>query len=116
MSTRAENSEVTPNGNSRELRHDSRITFRVPVRATIYPPPGRESETARICHLLTQDLSGSGVSIIYALPLFVGQRVELELPDRCRSVVVCRVASLSDGHYLAGCRFTEEIPSSSALR
>ena len=95
-------------GEKIELRQASRIPFRVPVRATIYPPPGQESKTARICHLLTQDLSGTGVSIVYAVPLAVGQRVELEMPDRTRTAEVCRVTSLSDGHYLAGCQFTDK--------
>ena len=90
-----------------ENRESSRKTFRQSVRATIYPPPGREAAKARKCHLLMQDVSGGGVGIVYAKPLCVGQRIELELPDGCRTAVVCRNESLSDGHFLIGCRFDD---------
>jgi len=91
-----------------DRRESGRIPFRLPARVTIHPPPGQETETARTCHLLTQDLSGSGIGLVYAKPLCIGQRIDLELPDRCRSAVVCRIESLSDGHYLIGCQFDDD--------
>ena len=90
-----------------ERRAASRIPFRLPLRATIYAPPGCKGDTARVCHLLAQDLSGVGVSLIYARPFQLGQRIEVEMPDRDRQAVVCRVTRMSDGRYLAGCRFEE---------
>ena len=91
-----------------ESRQSNRTAFRVSVRATIQPHPDSPSDTARVCHLLTQDLSHSGVSIVHARPFATGQRIELEFPDGCRSVVVCRTTALSDGFYLAGCRFEDD--------
>jgi hypothetical protein len=90
-----------------ERRETGRVPFRMPLRATIYASPGCKGDTARMCHLLAQDLSGSGVSLIYARPFPIGQRIGLEMPDRARTVEVCRVISLSDGHYLAGCEFVD---------
>jgi PilZ domain-containing protein len=90
-----------------ERRQAARIALRLPVRATIHPPPGNESETARICHLLIQDLSGVGVSVVYATPLVSGQRITLEMPDRPRDAVVCRIANMNDGHYLSGCTWCD---------
>jgi hypothetical protein len=90
-----------------ERRAASRIPFRLPLRATIYAPPGCKGDTARICHLLAQDLSKVGVSLIYARPFQLGQRIEIEMPDRDRQAVVCRVTSMSDGRYLAGCKFED---------
>ena len=87
-----------------KLRQASRSTFRVAVRAKIYPAADGNGRT-RACHLLTQDLSATGIGIVYARPLSEGQRIELELPDGTRSVIVRRITSLSDGHYLAGCEF-----------
>jgi hypothetical protein len=86
------------------LRQAARTPFRVAIRVTIFPPPGSEGK-ARVCHLLAQDLSASGVSIIYAIPFRIGQRIDLEMPDGLRSATVCRVTSLSDGLYLSGCQF-----------
>jgi hypothetical protein len=88
-----------------DCRRAMRIPFRLAVRATIYPPPGCEADTAKYSHVLTQDLSGEGVSIIYGKALCIGQRIDLEMPDRYRSAVVCRVEKMNDGHYLIGCRF-----------
>jgi len=88
-----------------ESRRSNRTAFRVSVRATVHPPGECPSDTARVCHLLTQDLSDGGIGIVHARPFSVGQRIELELPEGCRSVVVCRTTALSDGHYLAGCSF-----------
>lgn len=89
---------------SREQRQFARTPFRVSVRATIYPAPDGNGRT-RACHLLTQDLSATGIGIVYARPLSEGQRIGLELPEATRSVVVRRVTNLRDGHYLAGCEF-----------
>ena len=107
MGMRQDQCALLPADESKDLRQDGRSPFRVSVRATIYPPPGDEARAARICHLLTQDVSESGIGIVYARPLRVGQRIALELPDGCRSVVVCGIRILSDGRYLVGCRFDE---------
>jgi hypothetical protein len=94
-----------------EIRQDCRkamrIPFRMAVRATIYPPPGCEADTAKYTHVLTQDLSREGASVIFGKELVAGQRLDLELPDRCRSAVVCRVENMNDGHYLIACRFDD---------
>lgn len=90
-----------------ERRQASRIPFRLPLRATIYAPPDCKGDTARICHLLGQDLSRDGVSLIYARPFQLGQRIEVEMPDRDRQAVVVRVTAMSDGRYLAGCQFED---------
>ena len=92
---------------SREQRQADRTIFRVSVRSTIHPAPGGNGR-ARVCHLLTQDLSETGIGIVYARPLSEGQFIELELLDGTRTAVVCRVTNLSDGHYLAGCCFTTD--------
>ena len=94
-------------GERDERREDSRIPFRFPVRATIYAAPECKGDVVRVCHLLAQDISGSGISLVYARPFAIGQRIDVEMPDRLRSVIVCRVTSLSDGRYLAGCRFDD---------
>lgn len=94
-----------------EARGSVRQPFRVPIRATIYPPFGQESDTARYSHVLAQDLSLTGISIIYARPLLEGQEVELETPEWRRSAVVCHVESLKNGLFLIGCRFVETLPS-----
>jgi PilZ domain len=64
----------------------------------------------RVCHLLTQDLSATGVSIVYARPLTEGQRIDLELPHGTRKVIVRRITNLSDGYYLSGCEFESATP------
>ena len=65
------------------------------------------ADTARFCHVLTQDVSESGISIIYAKPLIVGQRIEVELAGRQRAAVIRRITRMADGHYLIGCRFED---------
>jgi hypothetical protein len=77
-----------------------------PTRVTIHSPAGRESG-ARVCHLLTQDLSQGGIGIIYAKPLLEGQRIEVESDSGCRWAVVCRASRMADGRYLIGCRFED---------
>src|SRR5262245_60706449 len=91
----------------RDNRQSVRNPFRISVRATINPPPGRETETVHICHVLAHDISDSGVSILLARRLTEGQQIELALPDRSRTAVVCRVAQVAGGKYLVGCRFEE---------
>jgi len=73
----------------------------------ILPPPGRESEAVRPIHVLGNDLSTSGISIIYARPLEVGQRLELEMPGKIRAAVVRCVENKERVHYLIGCQFTD---------
>jgi len=92
---------------ARDRRRAERIPFRIPMRVTISPPPGHEADRKRFAHVLAQDLSGTGLSIIYARQLSVGQRLEVDLPDCSRSVVVCRIESMNDGRYLVGCRFMD---------
>ena len=88
-----------------DCRKATRVPYRMAVRATIHPPPGSEADTSKCTHVLSQDLSGDAVSIVYGKPLCVGQRVDLEMPDRHRFCVVCRVESMEDGHFLIVCRF-----------
>ena len=91
-----------------ERRAAPRIPFRLSVRMTILPPPGRESEVVgRPIHVLGNDLSTSGISIIYAKKLDVGQKLALEMPGKiCAAVVRC-VESQERGHYLIGCQFID---------
>jgi len=90
-----------------ELRAAPRIPFRLTVRMTILPSPGHESEAVRRVHVLGNDLSTSGISIIYARKLEVGQQLELEMPGKIRAAVVRCVESKERGHYLIGCQFTD---------
>jgi hypothetical protein len=97
-----------------DARGSVRQPFRVPIRATIYPPIGQESDTARYSHVLAQDLSLTGISFIYPRRLLNGQEVEFETPEWRRSAVVCRVDRLKNGLFLMGCRFVESLPSLSS--
>jgi hypothetical protein len=90
-----------------DRRESPRTAFHLSVRVTISPPRGRETDTARFTHVLSHDVSGGGISLIYTSPLGLGQKIELEMPDRWRSATVCRIASMDDGHYLIGCQFTD---------
>jgi|SRR6476659_7311082 hypothetical protein len=90
-----------------DCRKAMRTALRLAVRAKIHPPPGCESDTSKSSHVLTQDLSGDAISIVYSKQLCVGQRIDLELPDRFRSCVVCRAKKMEDGHYLIVCRCDE---------
>ena len=87
-----------------ERRASPRIPFVFPVRMTIIPSPGREPP-ARYVHVQGNDLSETGISIIYAKKLDVGQQLELEMPGRIRAAVVRCVESKERGHYLIGCQF-----------
>jgi len=90
-----------------ERRAAPRIPFRLSVRMTILPTPGRESEGVRRVHVLGNDLSTSGISVIYARKLEVGQKLELEMPGKIRAAVVRCVESEDRGHYLIGCQFVD---------
>jgi hypothetical protein len=90
-----------------DSRASARRALRLPARVTIYPPSGRATDTARYCHVLTQDISESGISIIYAKPLLVGQQIAVELSSGLKATVVSRVSCMPDGHYLIGCRFND---------
>ena len=90
-----------------ERRGAPRIPFRLSVRMTIIPSPSRESEAVRRVHVLGNDLSTSGISIIYARRLEVGQELELEMPGKIRAAVVRCVETKDRGHYLIGCQFTD---------
>jgi PilZ domain len=88
-------------------RQSGRMPFRFPLRATIYPAAMDNAETSRVCHLLAHDLSGGGISLVSGVRLREGQRIELEMPDRVRCVVVRRVSSMNNGRYLVGCQFCD---------
>lgn len=90
-----------------DRRAAARIPISLSVRITIYPPPGRESDTAKYSHVLAQDISGCGIGIIYPSQLCVGQKIEIEMPDRARPAVISRVDSMDDGNYLIGCQFSD---------
>ena len=88
-----------------ERRAAQRIPFRLSVRMTILPTPGCELEAVRRVHVLGNDLSSNGISIIYARKLEVGQELELEMPGKISAAVVRCVESQDRGHYLIGCQF-----------
>ena len=74
--------------------------------AIIPSSTGRKPNNANYVHIQGHDLSETGISIIYARKLEVGQELELEMPGRiCAAVVRC-VESKERGHYLIGCQFT----------
>lgn len=99
-----QNGEVSPT----ERRAAPRIPFRLSVRMRILPPPGHKPESAsRPIHVLGNDLSTSGISIIYTRKLEVGQKLALEMPGKIRAAVVRCVESQERGHYLIGCQFIE---------
>jgi hypothetical protein len=99
--------EQSVNAERVERRGAPRIPFRLSVIMKILPPPGRESETVRRVHVLGNDLSTSGISLIYVKPLEVGQKLELEMPGKIRAAVVRCVESQERGHYLIGCQFID---------
>jgi hypothetical protein len=94
-------------GHVPERRGSPRTAFCLSVRVTMSAPPGQPGETARHAHVPMQDVSGSGISIIYAKQLCLGQKLEIEMPDRPRSATVVRIESTSDRHYLISCQFTD---------
>src|SRR2546423_8112527 len=93
------------NGEKAERRASPRIPFRFPVRMTIIQSQGSDSDAPRYAHVQGHDLSETGISIIYARKLDVGQQLELEMPGRIRAAVVRCVESKERGHYLIGCQF-----------
>ena len=67
----------------------------------------RKRDTARYVPVQGHDLSETGISIIYARKLEVGQELELEMPGKIRAAVVRCVESKERGHYLIGCQFID---------
>jgi hypothetical protein len=96
------------NAKTPDRRRSPRIPFRFPVRmAIVQSSRGRKPDNAQYVHVQGHDLSETGISIIYARKLEVGQELELEMPGRiCAAVVRC-VESKERGHYLIGCQFTD---------
>ena len=90
-----------------DSRLTERIPFRLPVRATIYPTYEGSGEPAKTCHVLANDLSGGGISLICGRRVREGQRIKLEMPDRDRHVIACRISQTDGGQYLIGCRFDD---------
>src|SRR5436190_13345429 len=106
MGTSSDQASAIFSEGNKDNRQCERVPFRFPVKATIHQEADG-TRTKYVCHVLTQDLSGCGVSIVCARRLCEGQRVDLAMPDGCRSVVICRVVSLGGGRYLTGCRFED---------
>jgi hypothetical protein len=75
--------------------------------AIIPASEGRKPDTAQYVHVQGHDLSETGISIIYARKLEVGQELELEMPGKIRAAVVRCVESKERGHYQIGCQFTD---------
>lgn len=98
--------------NLTDNRQFRRIRFRVPVRAKFHPVCQTSGEAIEICHVLANDISMGGVSILCSKPAIAGQRIELDLPDGHRNSIACRVESVEGGRYLIGCRFEGESTSS----
>ncbi len=89
-------------------RQFHRYEFRMPARATIYPPKGCEDQPVHVCEVLTRDLSRGGICFLYSKPLFQSQRVDLQLPDGRRFMLgIRRVTALRDGRFVIGCRFAK---------
>jgi PilZ domain len=89
-------------------RQFHRYEFRMPARATIYPPKGCEDKPVHVCEVLTRDLSRGGICFLYSKPLFQSQRVDLQLPDgRQFMLAIRRVTALRDGRFIIGCRFAK---------
>ena len=96
------------NAKTPERRKSPRIAFRFPVRMAIIPSSqGGNRDRANYVHVQGHDLSETGISIIYARRLEVGQELELEMPGKIRAAVVRCVESKERGHYLIGCQFTD---------
>jgi hypothetical protein len=89
-------------------REFHRYEFRMPARATIYPPKGCEDKPVHVCEVLTRDLSRGGICFLYSKPLFQSQLVDLQLPDgRQFLLAIRRVTALRDGRFVIGCRFAK---------
>jgi c-di-GMP-binding flagellar brake protein YcgR len=96
--------EIAPAENY-DRRQSVRIPLRWPFRATIYPL--NDDGQIKTCHVLANDLSGGGISLICGRLVVEGQLIQLEMPDQTRRVTVCRVAPTDDGRYLVGCQFDD---------
>src|SRR3954463_7157371 len=101
METRSENNVDLV---KTERRASPRIPFLFPVRMTIHSP-SRKSKPGHYVHVQGNDLSETGISIICARKLEVGQEIELEMPGRIRAAVVRCIESKQRGHYFIGCQF-----------
>jgi hypothetical protein len=106
METRSRQSEIALSDLT-DNRGSARIPFRVPVRAIIFPTYEETGEVPKTCHVLANDISESGVSIICSRPVRAGQRIELDMPDRKQKAVACRVVPVEGGRYLIGCQFED---------
>jgi len=90
-----------------DSRQFGRIPFRIPVRATIFPTYEGSGEDAKVCHVLANDLSDGGISILCGRQVRQGQRLQLELPLRTQLAIACRVVPVEGGRYLVGCQFED---------
>ena len=96
---------VFPAGYS-DSRSAPRYNFRMPARATIYPPQGCEDLLPEVCQVLTRDLSSGGICFLFSAPLFQSQRVELQMADgRQFTLAIRRVTRTGDGQFVIGCQF-----------
>ena len=99
----------TADVSSEVSRQFDRRAYRVSVRAKIYPLDTGTGETARVCHLLTRDLSAGGISLISSRAVEKGQHIELEMPDGRTLWAECRwCGNTSQGMYVVGCRFLKD--------
>jgi len=91
-----------------DSRTAPRYNFRVPARATIYPPQGCEELPPEICQVWTRDLSSGGICFLHSTPLFESQHVDLRMPDgRGFTLAIRRVTRTGDGRFVIGCRFVQ---------
>jgi hypothetical protein len=110
----ADSSIADCSGGGAENRKFRRHEFRTLAIATIHPPAGREHEPAQMCYVLTRNVSRGGICILHPTPLFLSQRIDLELPDGRKFTLAIRwVTRLEHGRYVIGCRFAE-IPDTSS--
>lgn len=91
-----------------DTRTAPRYNFRVPARATIYPPKGCEELKPEFCQVWTRDLSCGGICFLHCTPLFESQRVDLRMPDgRGFTLAIRRITRTGDGRFVIGCRFVQ---------
>jgi hypothetical protein len=104
----ADASVVDSSDERAENRKFRRHEFRTLAIATIHPPTGREHEPVQMCFVLTRNVSRGGICILHPTPLFLSQRIDLELPDRRKFTLAIRwVIRMEHGRYVIGCRFAE---------
>ena len=88
-----------------EGRRSPRSYHRSCAEAKLLPAAGSE-ELGTKCHLLTRDISDTGLNLLHSEPLEVGQLIEIKLRDvgvRVVEIQWCR--QLGDRCYAAGCVF-----------